>query len=542
MATERIGIDFGTSTVLVASRSGGVGPVRILPIGRTTAWMPSLVGLDASGVVVGEDAEGLPESAVLRSVKTALYAGASTVPLSDPNGSTVHVGVHDAITAIFRSVIERSRAAGLSLEDHPIRLSCPANWTAKPRKAIVDLARAAGLDASVNRMLDEPISAGVAWVMGRYFRGDEIPDGKVVVFDYGGGTLDVAVLEVKPASPPEITVLAAAAKHEAGDRLDEIIAGELLEEHRHHAAGDHPELGEREVERLFRLAARRLKEELSVVPEAATSVAFGAGEPVTLAYGRPQLELAFGPMLERAMRVVWSTLRATELRRRNSASPDVIRGMETDILAKDVSYVLLAGGMSRVPLVKTDMERAFPNAVVAHDHSVAAPEESVVAGLVHDEAVSELNLDRPAFDIRVRLVDRRSGAELADQMVFPAFTPLYQSAQVVRGESSLGHGTTVKNPFPRTISAQLSCFGIDGAKLPLYVDGAEVASLDVDLDPHRSIPFKLYVDGRVAFGPRVLRVDRWPVIRGGSGGAIAFVSPPSTYTDHRQPGWWGERD
>jgi len=58
VARRYVGIDFGTSTTLVAFREGDQEP-RVIPIGRATSWMPSVIGVEGATLVVGEDALGL---------------------------------------------------------------------------------------------------------------------------------------------------------------------------------------------------------------------------------------------------------------------------------------------------------------------------------------------------------------------------------------------------------------------------------------------------------------------------------------------------
>lgn len=541
MASHQVGIDFGTSTILVASKVG-LEPARVLPIGRATPWMPSLIGRAAGRWVVGEEAGSLAERSLVRSVKSNLYSGTPSIQVSGADGSTEVLEVQGAVTRMLSEVARRAEDVGMPLDRVPLRMSCPANWAAPPRGALVAAAGAAGLDASVNRMLDEPISAGVSWVMGRYLRNEPSPDGNVLVFDYGGGTLDVAVLRVTAATPPEITVLASSALFEAGDRLDELIGSEVREDLRDELPQEARNLAAEELDRLFRLAATRLKESLSTSEDVETAISFGAGRPLIVPYTRPSLEAAFAPMMDRALRRVWATLRATELRRRGAASPDAIRTMTEAELARNVSYVLLAGGMSRVPAVAASLARAFPTAQIIRDPSVATPEEAVVAGLVHEEVVSELNLDRPAFDMRAVFVAPSSGAIVGEQSLYDAFTPLYSQDQILRGESQLGRGATVANRSGQRVIARLECVGIDGVVVPLYVNGRNDVTLDADLRPHGQTRFKLYVDGRVVFGHHELRVDRWPVIRGGPNNRIEFRREHVRYEDFQAPGWWGERE
>ena len=100
---------------------------------------------------------------------------------------------------------------------------------ASRRKRLLDLARSAGLPVDDHTLIDEPIAAGVAWVNNRIARSGQGVRGQLLVFDMGGGTLDVAVLDVHAdlGEDPEISVLSSWGIDEAGDALDEALADEL---------------------------------------------------------------------------------------------------------------------------------------------------------------------------------------------------------------------------------------------------------------------------------------------------------------------------
>src|SRR5262249_5455315 len=161
-------------------------------------------------------------------------------------------------------------------------------------------------------------------------------DGRVVVFDCGGGTLDVAVIEVRPGTPPEITLLSAAGLPEAGDALDERIAADLTVDLRSAGVDVESDDRARELQRLIRHAAQRLKEQLTSRSTASTDVV-GFERIPTLRYERIQLETVFAPQLDRAIRLVLANLRAAELRKRRLNDTTAVRGISTEALAAGVS-------------------------------------------------------------------------------------------------------------------------------------------------------------------------------------------------------------
>ena len=368
-----VAVDFGTSTILVAVRRGLDDPDPTIPIGKTTPWMPSLIGVDSHGsYVFGEDCDDLPDSQLCRSIKTRLGAGEESYEFKLADSSVTTRSIDEMIEKLFEEALDRARQ-NADADDRPylerlrpVHLCCPANWISEPRRRLGKIAEGAGLLTSPDEIVDEPIAAGVSWVMGHYARFGKYPEGNTLVFDYGGGTLDVAVLKVehykgtnedeadKPeAAGPEITVLSADAHPYAGDELDEQIFRNL--EARLKNASWSGGRSDAEIEQLIRRAARRLKHSLSETEEASVPIP-GLEEPVR--YTQTELKRAFKPQLEDAMRFVFHVIGAS-LARVEGASYGRIRELGRSPLAGVVDHLLLAGGMSRIPLVRTELERAL---------------------------------------------------------------------------------------------------------------------------------------------------------------------------------------
>ena len=112
------------------------------------------------------------------------------------------------------------------------RLGCPAMWDGAQRRRLIENALRAGIAVGDNTLIDEPIAAGVAWIVHRTERMNQSVQGKLLVFDMGGGTLDLAVLDVNASSGdvPEIHVQAATGMGRAGDALDRAIVSDLRQQ------------------------------------------------------------------------------------------------------------------------------------------------------------------------------------------------------------------------------------------------------------------------------------------------------------------------
>ena len=153
----------------------------------------------------------LPYERLVRSVKRSITNDEEVIFfLQLADGSVVEVAVDLVVKAILQRAIASTRKSDPGFFDSAeLRMGCPAMWLGPRRERFCRIAADAGLDLGVADLLDEPIAAGISWVWDAWQRAGEWPSGNVIVFDYGGGTLDVACLQVHGAERPEITVLAA---------------------------------------------------------------------------------------------------------------------------------------------------------------------------------------------------------------------------------------------------------------------------------------------------------------------------------------------
>src|SRR5687768_8031646 len=106
-----VGVDFGTTTSLVARRNGSE-PLELLPIGTAQRWLPSLAGRQDGHLLVGEDAADLSSTQVIRSIKRAITFDRPMVTLGDGE----QLSRDAVIVAVLRAVGERSAARGVPLD------------------------------------------------------------------------------------------------------------------------------------------------------------------------------------------------------------------------------------------------------------------------------------------------------------------------------------------------------------------------------------------------------------------------------------------
>jgi hypothetical protein len=350
----------------------------------------------------------------------------------------------------------------------------------------------------------------VAWLADRFVMSREPVEGRLLVFDMGGGTLDVAVLDVVGGERPDVRVLAALGATLAGDLLDEQITRDLVAV----LAGAgvaidalaNPVLAAGLLRRQAAAAKIALSTDISY-PVTLLSRVFGRVPPIR--YSREQLEQAFAPQMDSAEQLVHAALRVARLTERYRQSTYDPRAKD---LLDDVNLVLLTGGMSRIPYVRHRLGLMLPHAKFVE--STVAPDEAVVAGLTDTAGYERINLHRPAFDFLLEWDEGRSRRTL-----YEAYTPLYEPWQIASGHTHLGHERRGRElDLPRSGNGRLVAVAANGQPVNLVLDGQSRSEIPVGFG-HYELWFKIHCDGKVSLTDGAgrefeARVDRWPVIQG----------------------------
>ncbi len=331
-----IGIDLGTTNSLVAVVMGA--RARCLLDETGDALLPSAVRYEADGrVVVGrvarDEAPAYPDR-TFTSVKRFMGRAPSDCAL---DAATLRYAMDETESRFVRfhagsrmvtpvevsaAVLETLRARAVEClfgEPGGAVITVPAYFDDAQRQATKDAARVAGLE--VLRLLNEPTAAAIAYGL------DKRESGVFAVYDLGGGTFDVSILELNDGI---FQVLSTAGDtHLGGDDLDRALAELALVE-----VGS-PSLDDAEHRALL-LAARAAKHALTT-EESATIALRGA----TVTISRARFEAAVAPIVERTAAACRQALADAQL--------DVSR----------VEAVVLVGGATRVPLVRRYVATLF---------------------------------------------------------------------------------------------------------------------------------------------------------------------------------------
>jgi molecular chaperone DnaK len=399
-----IGIDLGTTWSAVASVAEGR---PFLISNRQGARLtPSLAGFTpAGGAVVGEAARMLAEThpdhvafAAKRFIgrkwtPDMAAAAREVVPYPVVGGPDGEVRLRIAgralpVTEISAMILGELRADAEAQWGRTVRravITVPANFDDGQRNATKEAARIAGLE--VLRIVNEPTAAALAYGLSKNF------SGRALVFDLGGGTFDVSILEVRDGV---FEVRATGGDpHLGGEDFDNRIVQWLL--------AQLPQPGSDGVARdpvsLQRLkaAAEKAKRELTTQLEARISLPglrAGEGGPTVeleTALTRDFFETLSRPLSERCLSVCQQTLR------------------EAEVEPTSMDAVLLVGGMTRVPLVRQLVADFFGRAPASgiHPDEVVALGAAIHAHEVAGQAGRALLLDVAAHALGVGVVGGR---------------------------------------------------------------------------------------------------------------------------------------
>ena len=342
-----IGLDLGTTNSCVAVFEGGEPIVITNPEGARTT--PSVVAFTKTGErLVGQVAK---RQAVTNPDKTV-------ISIKREMGSDTKVSIDDKkytpqeISAMILQKLKADAEAYLGTTVTDAVITVPAYFTDAQRQATKDAGKIAGLE--VKRIINEPTAAALAYGM------DKEDSQKIMVFDLGGGTFDVSILDI---SDGVFEVLATKGNNRlGGDDFDERIVNWMANEFAKENGGIDLRNDKMAHQRL-KDAAEKAKIELSGVMSTAISLPFITADATGPKHFEATLTRAKFDELTRDL--VEATLVPTR---------DALR--DSGLSASDVSKVLLVGGSTRIPAV----QEAIKNFMGKEPFKGINPDECVAIG------------------------------------------------------------------------------------------------------------------------------------------------------------------
>jgi molecular chaperone DnaK len=384
-----IGIDLGTTNSCMAVMEGGE-PV-VIPNAEGVRTTPSVVAVSKAGErLVGQVAKRQaitnPENTVY-SIKRLMGRKASddevsrtqkTVPyqIKGATNGDAHVEMGGKMYAppeISAMILQKLKADAEAYLGEPVAeavITVPAYFNDAQRQATKDAGKIAGLE--VLRIINEPTAASLAYGLDK--KGDET----IAVYDLGGGTFDISILEIGEGTFHVKST--AGDTHLGGDDFDQRIIDWLIEEFKKDQGIDLR--NDRMALQRLKEAAEKAKIELSSTAQTEINLPFITADQsgpkhLALNLNRAKLEQLVGDLVEKTLQPCAQAL------------------ADAGVSASDVNEVVLVGGQTRMPLVQEKVKAFFgkePHKGVNPDEVVAIG-AAIQAGVLKGEVKDVLLLD-----------------------------------------------------------------------------------------------------------------------------------------------------
>ena len=428
-----IGIDLGTTNSCVAVLEGG--EPTIIPNNEGMRTTPSVVAFTKDGErIVGEPAKRQAVTNADRTI-TSIKTHMGTDYKVNIDGKDY---TPQEISAIILQKLKADAEAYLGEKVTEAVITVPAYFTDAQRQATKDAGKIAGLE--VKRIINEPTAASLAYGLDKLEE-----EKKILVFDLGGGTFDVSLLEIGDGT---FEVLATAGNNKlGGDDFDQVLIDYLASEFKK-AEGIDLKADKMALQRL-KEAAEKAKKELSSTMTTNINLPF-----ITATAEGPKhlnMDLTRAKFNELTAELVAKTMGPTE---------QAIK--DAGVSVSEIDDVLLVGGSTRIPAVQDAVKKFInkdPHKGINPDECVAAG-ASIQAGVLTGEVNDILLLDVTPLSLGIetlgnvftKIIERNTTIPTKKSQVFStaADNQTAVDIHVLQGERAMSYDNTTLGRFQLT--------------------------------------------------------------------------------------------
>ena len=436
-----IGIDLGTTNSAVAFMEGG--QAKIIPNAEGGNTTPSVVALKKDGeTIVGMPARRQAVTNPLKTIYSAKrFIGRKfsevkneikNVPFNvveGPDGAAMIEwdGKPVRPEEISAKVLEKLKADAEKYLGQKVTeavITVPAYFNDSERQATINAGKIAGLD--VKRIVNEPTAAALA------YGADKNKDQKIAVYDFGGGTFDISILEIGSEGTFEVLATNGDTKL-GGDDFDQAIFEYVMSEFKKETGIDL--MNDAMAVQRVRSASEKAKIELSASTQTEINepfIAMNDGVPsnLNITLTRAKFEELIAPLVERSIEPCKKVLK------------------DAGLQASQIHEVILVGGSTRVPLVKQKVEQFFgkkPNESVP-DEAVALG-AAIQAGIIQGDVKDVLLLDVTPLSLGIetlggvmtRMIERNTTIPTSKSQVYSTAADNQDSVEIhiLQGEREM---------------------------------------------------------------------------------------------------------
>jgi molecular chaperone DnaK (HSP70) len=405
------GIDLGTTHSCIAYVDEASGQPSVVTNAEGDLTTPSVVLFEGTDRVVGKEAKNaavMYSDRVVETVKRQMGVSGWRFTYEEQDYTAEEISSY-----ILRKIAEDTRTMS-GMPVHEVVITCPAYFGTAEREATANAGKIAGL--KVLEVINEPTAAAISY--DAHAEGDQT----VLVYDLGGGTFDVTLIEIKGGS---IRVVATGGDHMLGGRdWDEAVVNYLAAQWQQELGSpDDPKESEETLQDLWHRAEEG-KRALSARPQTRITVSHD-GQRVPVELTREKFEELTAHLLERTVKFTKAVLE-----------------LGAELGTSSFDKLLLVGGSTRMPQVGARLTSEFTVTPVLHD-----PDQSVAKGaaIYAQKLKLGIQLEHTIDDIMKARYGDDVPADVPQEVYDDAIGQLADERGMLPGDLKNKYETTVTN-------------------------------------------------------------------------------------------------